>query len=583
MKRWLIVIVGVVAAAGAAAATYAVRDALFVHEALPGTRVLGTDLGGLRESAASARLEGALEPRLAEPIVVAAQGRRVRVRAGDLLRLDAAATAHAALQANRASFWHRAGSLLSPVGWVREVAPVYHVRRRAAAALFTRLDGFGRRSVPASIALKGGKPVVSPARSGTRVNQRAFLDALEQRVATGRGALVVLYRTAVPLVSTAAAEAAAERAGTVLSAPVTLRFRGAAVGSLAPARLAPLLRFEPKGGQLGVTLDERALRKLVQPAVGPWRRRAANARFVVSGKTVRLVPSRLGFDVDPASAVSAVVAAASSPDARIADVPMRDVRADLTTEEADALGIRRQLVSFTTEMGASSSNRIHNVHLMADFIDGTIIRPGQVFSFNDTVGPRTSARGFLEGQMIVGSLVLPAIGGGVCQTATTLFNDAFETGLPILTRVNHNLYLSHYPLGRDATVSWGGPDFRFRNDLKHGILIKTSYTDSTLTFAFYGTPEGRRVVSSTGPKVNWRGPSMNYAVDPSAPYRSVKVVAGTGELGFDVTVKRTVYTRGGKVLRRDTFASHYIPDSPTTVYGPGSHPAGPYIVLPSQT
>jgi vancomycin resistance protein YoaR len=234
-------------------------------------------------------------------------------------------------------------------------------------------------------------------------------------------------------------------------------------------------------------------------------------------------------------------------------------------------------------MGESSSNRIHNVHLMADYIDGTVIKPGQIFSFNDVVGPRTAERGFLEGQEIIGSLVLPSIGGGVCQTATTLFNDAFELGLPIVERTNHNLYLSHYPLGRDATVSWGGPDFKFKNDMKSGILIKTSYTDETLTFTFYGTPEGRRVVSHTGPQTNWTQPSMNYAVDPNAPPGSVKVVAGTGEEGFDVTVTRDVYSAGGKLMRHDVFKSHYIPDSPTTVYGPGRTPPGPYIVLPATT
>jgi vancomycin resistance protein YoaR len=218
---------------------------------------------------------------------------------------------------------------------------------------------------------------------------------------------------------------------------------------------------------------------------------------------------------------------------------------------------------------------------MADFIDGTVIEPRHVFSFNDVVGERTSQRGFLEGQMIIGSLVLPSIGGGVCQTATTLFNDAFEVGLPILARTNHNLYLSHYPIGRDATVSWGGPDFKFRNDLKHAILIKSSYTDSTLTFTFYGTSEHRRVVSQTGPQTKWTGPSMNFAVDPNAPRGSVKVVRGTGEQGFDVTVERKVYDADGKLLRNNTFRSHYIPDSPTTVYGPGKKPPGPYIVLPS--
>jgi vancomycin resistance protein YoaR len=265
----------------------------------------------------------------------------------------------------------------------------------------------------------------------------------------------------------------------------------------------------------------------------------------------------------------------------VARVELGDREAELSTAKAKALGIREKLVSYTTQMGESSSNRIHNVHLMADFIDGTVIEPGQIFSFNDVVGERTSQRGFLEGQMIIGSLVLPSIGGGVCQTATTLFNDAFEIGLPILERTNHNLYLSHYPVGRDATVSWGGPDFKFRNDLKHGILIKSSYTDSTLTFTFYGTPEHRRVVAHTGPQTKWTAPSMNYAVDPNAPRRSVKVVPGTGEKGFDVTVERKVYDASGKLLRTNIFRSHYIPDSPTTVYGPGKTPPGPYIVLPS--
>jgi vancomycin resistance protein YoaR len=292
------------------------------------------------------------------------------------------------------------------------------------------------------------------------------------------------------------------------------------------------------------------------------------------------VPSRPGRDVAPARLVAAVAAAAAGD--HVARVELGERQPELTTAEAHALGITQKLVSFTTDMGVSSSNRIHNVHLMADFIDGTVIKPGEVFSFNRVVGPRTAERGFLEGQMIIGSLVLPSIGGGVCQTATTLFNDAFELGLPILARVNHNLYLSHYPLGRDATVSWGGPDFQFKNDLKHGLLIKTSYTDQTLTFTMYGTDEHRRVVAKTGPQTKWTNPSMNYAVDPNAPRGSVKVVQGTGEKGFDVSVDRTVYDAAGKELRHDVFKSHYIPDSPTTVYGPGRTPPGPYIVLPSQ-
>jgi vancomycin resistance protein YoaR len=548
VRRWLIAASVLAAAVGAAASTFAVRDALYAHRALPGVRVQRLDLD--------------------RPVTVAAAGRLFPVLLATLLRADETATRRDALAANRGSFWHRAGALLSPVGWPRDVAETYGLRRRALGRLFAQLDALGRPSVDATVGLQRVVPVVSPARSGTRVDQRAFIGQL----LAGARSIVVRYRPAPPRVSTAEARAVAAKAGRILAAPVSLTYHGAALGTLAPDRLARLLRFGPEPA-----FAERPLAKLLQPYVQRWRRRAVNARFVVSGKLVRVAPSQTGYDVDARVAARALLDAGGS-----LEIPMRAVPADLTTAEAKALGVRRELVSFTTLMGPSSSNRIHNVHLMADFIDGTIIRPRQVFSFNQVVGPRTAERGFLEGQMIVGSLVLPSIGGGVCQTATTLFNDAFESGLPILARTNHNLYLSHYPLGRDATVAWGGPDLRFRNDLEHAILIKSSYTDATLTFTFYGTAQGRRVVSTTGPKVNWRGPAMNYAIDPNAPAGSVRISNGSGELGFDVTVNRTVYASDGRALRHDTFVSHYIPDSPTTVYGPGGHPPAPYIVLPAR-
>ena len=294
--------------------------------------------------------------------------------------------------------------------------------------------------------------------------------------------------------------------------PIALTFHGEDVGTLQPRVLARLVRFRPAGDHFDLFFDRKRLVRAVQPALDPWRQRARNARFVVSGRRVSISPSRPGLDVNAAAVQEATVNAAYG--GRTVELSLKQTRADLTTAEAEKLGIRRQISTFTTEMGTSSSNRIHNVHLMADYIDGTVIKPGDTFSFNDSVGPRTVERGFLEGQMIVGSLLLPAIGGGVCQTATTLFNNAFELGLPILERHNHSFYISHYPLGRDATVSWGGPDFSFRNDLKTGILIKTSYTDSTLTFSFYGSDPHRRVVATTGDRVNWRSPKTTYALDP---------------------------------------------------------------------
>jgi vancomycin resistance protein YoaR len=419
---------------------------------------------------------------------------------------------------------------------------------------------------------------VIPSQPGDAVHTEVLVAALVRAARTGARTVSPTLSHVEPTLKTPAAEEAVVEALALVDEPVALTFKDEEVGSLTPQRLARLVRFRVGAERFRVGLDPQRVAKAVEPMLAQWRRRAANARFVLDGTRVRIRPSRPGLAVDGRWVADSVAAATESAIPR-ASLRLKQVRADLTTGEAERLGIRERISTFTTDMGTSSSNRIHNVQLMADYIDGTIVRPGETFSFNESVGPRTAERGFREGQMIIGSLLLPSIGGGVCQTATTLFNNAFELGLPIVERHNHSFYISHYPMGRDATVSWGGPDFGFENDLESGILIKTSYTDSTLTFSFYGTDPKRRVVSATGERANWRSPKTTYALDPYAPRGSVRTVSGSNQAGFDVTVTRKVYERG-KLKRRDAFTSAYIAVGPTQIYGPGRSIPGPYFVLP---
>jgi len=549
------------AALTAVGATVA-RAIQYEGAAKPGVSVLGIDAGGKSR----AEIEAALAAWARRPVTIRAGGRSFHVPRGWLVSVNARATAARVLSAG------------SPVALVvpshEQVTPVL-ARAGGAGDVLHEIGRAERPAVSASVTLRGATVVVAPAEIGRKLDREALLGLL----AGDANTIDAPFSDVRPPILDPAARSAGSTARVLLDHPVGLSYHGAQLGSLTANQLARSLRIKARTHRYAVAFDPQSLARLVRPRVGRWTMHAHNAQFLVAGDNVHVVPARAGRDVDATRLAAAVAAAAHRDGTAQVELGPRDP--DLTTVDATALGIRHKLVSYTTQMGASSSNRIHNVHLMADFIDGTVIAPGHDFSFNDVVGERTAQRGFLEGQEIIGSLVLPSIGGGVCQTATTLFNDAFELGLPILERTNHNLYLSHYPIGRDATVSWGGPDFKFRNDLKHGLMIKTSYTDSTLTFTFYGTSEHRRVVATTGPQTNWRGPSMNYAVDPRAPRRSVKVVPGTGEQGFDVSVGRKVYDASGKLLRANTFRSHYIPDSPTTVYGPGKTPPGPYIVIPS--
>jgi vancomycin resistance protein YoaR len=561
VKRTIAIVAVLVVGAGVAAVARAVQ---YQGVAKPGVHLLGRDVGGKSRG----QLEAFLRRWSSQPVTVRAGGRSYHVQRGWLVSLDARATTSRALAA---------GSTISLIVPTRiDVAPALSPAASATNVL-AALARAGRPPVSANVAVRGTQVEMTPARNGSSLDRVALL----RLFAGGARTVDAPFATVQPALGNAAAARAAAEARADLAAPVRVVYHGAQLGSLSTQQLGRALTVARGAHAFAVHFDGDALARVLRPRLGTWIVRAYNAQLAVAGDVVHVVPSRAGRDLDSATLAAALATAVRG--AHVLHVELGARQPDLTTTGARALGVRQKLTSYTTQMGVSSSNRIHNVHLMADLVDGTIIRPGQVFSYNDVVGPRTAARGFLEGQEIIGSLVLPSIGGGVCQTATTLFNDAFELGLPILARTNHNLYLSHYPLGRDATVSWGGPDFEFRNDLKHALLIKASYTDQTLTFTFYGTPEGRRVVSHTGPQTNWTKPSMNYAVDPSATPHSKKVVPGSGELGFDVTVTRDVYDAGGKLIRHDVFKSHYIPDSPTTVYGPGRKPPGPYIVLPSAT
>jgi vancomycin resistance protein YoaR len=572
-----ICLVVLVAAAGA---TVVVRAYTLQDSVLPGVHVAGVDVGGLSRPDARGRIETVIGERLRQPIDIVVSGKTLTVNPSNLFTVDATATERLAFESARGSFFERIGALAAPFVVDQDVEPVLTLNPTGHAALAQEITKRTDRAVSARISMKGTEPVVVAGRPGTQVDQAAVLALVRDAALRGLPAIEAPVASVPPAMTTAAAEQAAVAARTAVSAPVALRFRHHEVGELGPRTIARLLRFQPQGGAFELSLAPEGIQSELAPLVERFTRKPVDASFRVVGKRVRVVKGRDGTTLDVAGAQAAVLGAAIESGVREAGIALTGREPKFSTEDARALGVKRRVSTFTTDMGVSSSNRIWNVHLMADYIDGTIIKPGKTFSFNKVVGPRTPERGFREGQMILGSLLVPAIGGGVCQTATTLFNNAFELGLPVKERHNHSWYISHYPIGRDATVSWGGPDLKFKNDLDHAILIKTSYTDSTLTFSFFSTKQGRKVVSSTGPQTNFRSPKPSYAYDPSAPKGSKRTVAGSHAQGFDITVFRKVYEHG-KLVRKDSFASHYVAVGDTIIYGPGTDPPRIDFVLPS--
>jgi vancomycin resistance protein YoaR len=170
------------------------------------------------------------------------------------------------------------------------------------------------------------------------------------------------------------------------------------------------------------------------------------------------------------------------------ELGLRTVPPRITADMVAALGITTDIGHFTT-MHPPNQPRVNNIHRMADLIRGQVILPGQSFSVNDFIGPRTAEKGFVDAPVIgENHSFAHDIGGGVSQFSTTLFNAAFFGGLDIGEYQAHGLYISRYPYGREATLSYPHPDLIIKNTTPYGVLIWPTYTDTAITVTLYSTP-----------------------------------------------------------------------------------------------
>jgi len=523
-----------------------------------GVRVDGVDVGGLEAAAARALLEHRADALAGRPVVFVAAGRRFPVRPNELgVESDWRAAVDSAQRQGDGFGPLRGFKRLGVDFFGADVTPPTTV---LTGALQYELDRIAKRvdrlPVDAAVVRRGLSIVLLPARTGLRLDRGAAAQVMVERLSSldGAGEPVQLpLRTTQPRVRALALAGVAAQARLALSAPVRLEL-GPTRWVVRPARLAPLLEL-PAGG-------ETALR-IGGPAADSWLKQLGarvetaphDATWAVSGPHVRLVPAKPGVRLDAVESAQALLRAALRPRARVAQLVVDEEQAKLSTAQASRMGVVGLVSSYTTIYGGIP-NRIHNVQLVAHLVNDKLIAPGETFSFNKTTGERNAAKGFLEAPVIVNGELTTGLGGGVCQVSTTVFNAAFEAGVPITDRTNHALYISHYPQGRDATVDYPDVDLKFVNDTKHWMLLRTFVGPSSLTVSLYGTPTGRRVVSTTSPLVVHGKTPVKKTVDPTLK-PGEKVIDDPGEPAMTTSVTRDVYAPDGKLLYHNVWFSSY--------------------------
>jgi vancomycin resistance protein YoaR len=343
-------------------------------------------------------------------------------------------------------------------------------------------------------------------------------------------------------------------------------------------RIAQLLDL-PDGGATRLAVGGEAADALFRGLARSVDRAPVDATFrILAGDRVAVVPSKPGVALDVAASSRALLAAALSRTDRTVPLAVQVDQPARTTADATAMGITGVVGSYSTTYGGTPG-RLHNVTLVSRLIDGTLIAPGAVFSFNATTGARTADKGFEVAPVIINGELQNGLGGGVCQVSTTTFNAAFLAGLPIVERTNHALYISHYPQGRDATVDYPGIDLKFRNDTDRWLLLRTFVGTGSLTVTLYGTPQHRRVEYDTSPLVVTGSIPVKRIKDPTLKAGKTEVVEG-GAPPRATSVHRRVYAPGGKLLYDTSWRSTY--DAETEIVRVGTKKAKPKAAKPAQ-
>lgn len=529
-----------------------------------GTEIAGVGVGGLSARQAQTLLEQRAAAVEKVPVRFTAGGRSWELAPSQLgIRVDWAAAVEVAAAESDGFGPMRGYRRLHTRLFGAEVTPSVAVFESVLAyAVADVAKAVDRPAVEASLRRRGLGVQVVAGRAGLELDRAVATETIVRALASlDRGTPVALPTARTePKVTPDDLTDAARRTRVALSAPVTL-----VVGQkrirLPRWTIARLLRL-PSGGAVEPAIAGTAADRWFASLQETVNRPARDATFRVVPGGIRVAPDAAGRSLDVAGAAELIRKAAFSAERRRVTLPLVVTPAERSTAEAKAMGITGVVGSYTTTYGGTPG-RLANVKLVAELIDGTLIAPGATFSFNATTGERNADKGFQEAPVIINGELRNGIGGGVCQVSTTVFNAAFEAGLPIGRRTNHALYISHYPLGRDATVNYPDLDLTFSNDTGSWMLVRTFVNPGALTVNLYGAPQDRRVESETEPLTVTGKVPVKRIPDPEL-VKGKRVIEVVGTPPRETSVQRRVYAAGGELLYENTWASYYVGE-PTVV------------------
>lgn len=515
--------------------------------------VEGIGIGGLTHEEAVAKLTKELGPKVDQPIVLQAgdkQARLVPSQAGMSVDFDATVReAGAGKSWSPGHIWNvlRGGGAIDPVSRVDEAGLQAAVKKAALT--------FAQQAKDATIAMQGIKVVTTPSTQGVALDEPAAVTAVRNawRVQTTVAAPTT---TSDPQLTTEEVEQVKQTYGDpAVSGPITVK-AGQKTFPVDVKSIAAATTFPVKDGQVSGATDMDKLWKDVQADINELGLdKGKDAKFVFQGGKPVVQPSADGVGIEQAAFTKAVQPAITKTgNERTVTVAVTKKPATFTTEQANKLGVKEVTGEFTTTVPYAEYRNV-NLGRVAQVLNGKLVKPGEVFSMNDTLGERTKANGYTDGYVIQGNRLVKETGGGVSQSATTVFNAIFFAGLEDVEHHPHGLYFPRYPAGREATLYYGELDLKFRNNTDHGVVLQVIMDKSTpdragsFTVKVWST-KGPYEVRSTELK------KSNYYDAPPEKVSAENCEPQSPSPGFTVTWARQ-FLKDGKVVKSEPYRWTY--------------------------
>ncbi|NIH77783.1 VanW family protein [Amycolatopsis viridis] len=538
---------------------YATDLLLSAGEVPRGVTVAGVEVGGLSRGDAEAKLRQDLGPRLDAPVPVEAGDVRTTLdptQSG--LSVDWSSTiaqaGHQPLDPlDRILSFFRARE----VGVVTSTDPdrLHQSIARLAAERINHPPTEGSIGfVPVPGSDGGVQPYPIEPRDGQELTDvKGAGDILRATWLDKRGVRLPVALTPVQVTSAGVHSALDQLVAPAVAGPVTLHGDGADA-VLEPRQIATALKFGPAGGgALKVEADPVKLQQAVRDPRAATEKRGKDARLVFAGGVPTVQPSEDARSVDWNKTFQPLMDVLTKPGGRDLTVRYQTSRPQTTTEEVTALGVKEVVGEFTTR--ALSGAAETNVQVMANSVDGTVLRPGETFSLNERAGARSASQGYVPAPLNEDGSGPVVPGGGSSEFASTLYNAAYLAGLTDAGHTEHGYYLDRYPVARDAVAvaaDGSAVDLRFTNSLRSGVAIEASVSGGSVTVKIWGTKQ-YRVTSTPGASSDFRSPP----VQPGGP----DCTPSSGRRGFTASDTRVVYDLAtGAEVRRDTRTVTYAPE-----------------------